>query len=370
MPTPNRLFYAVQQVGFAQLGSNTFSAAHGVQSVGITTSFNLTQVFQLGEIQIYHNIEGVPDIEITMEKVLDGYCPLFLKATKGATGTGLSGRSAVKSIIGLSLFGDTQNAASGTPVAQMVCSGMVPSQISYRFPIDGNYTEAVTFVGNNKTWVYAAPFTFSGAFTNTDSPLAISNSGGVQQRKDMLFATTVPYSGAYIDANNMLADPNCTILPCRAGGIPGISASGTNNRNSAGEYGAHVQSITISTNLGREPLFEQGRKAPFFRFATFPTEVTCEIETTSTSGDLVQATEAGIINQVDGTNLYDQSIRIATHEGLRLNLGVKNKLSSVSETGGDAGGGNVTTTYSYTTFNDLYVSHWNDDTTSIAPAQL
>ena len=55
--------------------------AHGVQSVGITTTFNLEQVFELGQLAIYENVEGTPDVEVTMSKVLDGYIPLFCLAT-------------------------------------------------------------------------------------------------------------------------------------------------------------------------------------------------------------------------------------------------------------------------------------------------
>ena len=52
----NRIFYAGQQLGFAQIGSNTFTAAHGVQSVGLNTTFNLEEVFELGQISLYENI--------------------------------------------------------------------------------------------------------------------------------------------------------------------------------------------------------------------------------------------------------------------------------------------------------------------------
>ena len=41
-------------------------------------------------------------------------------------------------------------------------------------------------------------------------------------------------------------------------------------------------------------------------------------------------------------------------------MGQKNKLSSVSYGGGDAGGGNATVTYSYTNFNDFTVMHLTD----------
>ena len=54
----NRIYYAIQQVSFGKnsagrLGTKT--AAHGLQSVGITTTFNLEQVFELGQLAIYEN---------------------------------------------------------------------------------------------------------------------------------------------------------------------------------------------------------------------------------------------------------------------------------------------------------------------------
>ena len=66
-------------------------------------------------------------------------------------------------------------------------------------------------------------------------------------------------------------------------------------------------------------------------------------------------------------------------EGLRVYLGKKNKLSSVNYAGGDAGGGNATVTYTFTTFNDFTVMHqydiagkttdwWGDRSTYLAPA--
>jgi hypothetical protein len=73
---------------------------------------------------------------------------------------------------------------------------------------------------------------------------------------------------------------------------------------------------------------------------------------------MVDATEAGLGGS--GTNLVDQVIFIAVQEGTRIDLGSKNKLSSVSYGGGDAGGGNSTCTYSYSTFNDFTVTHPSD----------
>jgi hypothetical protein len=60
-------------------------------------------------------------------------------------------------------------------------------------------------------------------------------------------------------------------------------------------------------------------------------------------------------------NLQDKTIFIricgsgAGHE-LGIDLGSKNKLTSVNYAGGDTGGGNATVTYSYQTFNKLVVT--------------
>ena len=92
----NRIFYAIQALGFAAhnvTGSGTsgpfepsgFLTAHGVQSVGLNTTFNLEQVFELGQLELYENIEGIPDIELTAQKVLDGYPLLYHLSTPAAS---------------------------------------------------------------------------------------------------------------------------------------------------------------------------------------------------------------------------------------------------------------------------------------------
>ena len=54
-----------------------------------------------------------------------------------------------------------------------------------------------------------------------------------------------------------------------------------------------------------------------------------------------------------GNNTPEECIFFYTRNGLGLDLGSKNRLSSVSYGGGDAGGGNATSTYSYVNYNDL-----------------
>ena len=77
MSTNKRIFYACQGVAITNMGDDstgltTDAMVHGLQSVGMTTNFNLEQAFQLGQLEIFENIEGTPDVEVTLEKVLDG----------------------------------------------------------------------------------------------------------------------------------------------------------------------------------------------------------------------------------------------------------------------------------------------------------
>ena len=142
------------------------------------------------------------------------------------------------------------------------------------------------------------------------------------------------------------------ILPAS---IEGITGSGYGN----GVDKAHLQSISVSTDFSREDINELGKKTPYARPAAFPIEVSCEIEAITTSGDFVNATEDGDYELygtiASGNNTGNDCIFIFTRNGLGLDLGAKNRLSSVSYGGGDAGGGNATCTYSYQNFNDLDV---------------
>ena len=116
MSNNNRIFYACQGVAIGSEGLGTYAVAnmvHGVQSVGITTNFNLEQAFELGQIEIYENIEGTPDVEITLEKVLDGYPLMYHMASTGVTGTSASGlvaRSKQKCDLRLGIFDESNNA--------------------------------------------------------------------------------------------------------------------------------------------------------------------------------------------------------------------------------------------------------------------
>ena len=340
----DRIFYATQGLGLAPNGqtevgdtsrASGFIEAHGVQSVAIDTTFNLEQVFELGQIDLYENIEGLPDIELTAQKVLDGSPLLYHLATQGATTSSLNARSKRRAFVALNIYSDVFDSASGTPETQVEMSGMFVSSLTYTLNVDGNSTEDLTLVGNNKLW-RTASFTFLPNFDNTDEPLAITSSGGVQRREDVLMAEDATGSRWPTD-------------------IPGITSSGTNVL--AGDaFGAHLQTVTISVDLGLEDLNELGQRNPYARPATFPVEITTAIDVTSSDGDRVDA----LADPVGGFNLTDQEIIVKMREGTVVDLGTKNKLASVSYGGGDAGGGNVVTTFNFSNFNILTATHPRD----------
>lgn len=335
----HRIYFAIEAFGIAPLGSTTFTAVHGLNSVGMNTRFNLEQAFELGQLSLYQNIENLPDVEQTVEKKLDGYPLVYHLATQGAPSADLAGRSNQRCMTALSLFPDTQTSASGTPIAQCTCSGMYYQSVAYRIQVEGNATEQVTLIGNNKVWSTTG-YTFTGGFLNTDSPLAPE---GIDRRQHFVMP-----SGRF---------------PTE---IPGISSSGTNDLGADGFYNCKLQSFGTSVNVGRTPLLELGHKTPYFRYAQFPAEVRTDFEILNLTGDMVSATEAGV--QGSGNNLLNQHIYVMMQEGTKIDLGTKNKLTGVNQTGSNATvqGGNMTTTFSYQTWDDFTVVHPQDPTVGLA----
>jgi len=350
----NRIHFGIRAMGIAPDGSTTYTNVHGLQSMGISTNYNLDLAQEIGQLQPYQLLEQVPDVEINTEKVLDGYPPVYCLATQQGTDASLAGRSNAKCAVATSIFTDTQNSASGNPICQLTCSGVFIGQVGFNFPTEGFFTENVTFLGTSKVWITSA-FTYTGGFLNNDQPLAISSgAGGVQRRQNLIFggpATTLDANGQVLATKGA---SRCTVLPPD---IPGISASGTNDQT-AGQYGCHVHNISVSANLGREPIYELGRRFYYFRYVSYPVQVSCDIEVTAHTGDLINVTEAGAAGS--GLNLLNRSIRIGTQEGLFIDLGVENKLNSITQAGANVDGSNMTNTFNYVTYNNFTVNHLMD----------
>ena len=131
----------------AQGSSNKYNidcafALNGVQSIGYDANFEQTPTFQIGQSETYEINEGIPQVDITISKALDGYCPVYLAATAEATTPSLFGRSPCKSTIAISYFPCTVDSATGNATSTVVFPEVQVNSISYTFGVDGVFTES------------------------------------------------------------------------------------------------------------------------------------------------------------------------------------------------------------------------------------
>lgn len=340
-------------------GVTTAKFMKGVQSVGISTTFNLEQVFQLGQLEIYQDVEDIPDIEISIEKVIDD-SQLAYQAGVGQATVGGSVEKLGTEVLRLTeiqnnkvdayitIQPETAEAAGDTGAGRTTesyvwCSGMYVSSASFSFPVDGNFTESCTLVGNHKKW-YAGGVTKKLVGAPETGPIGAAwtpptglHTGDVARRHNFSF-TSIPVS----------------IQP--TGATDGFKGD------------AVITSVSVSTDFGREKINHLGGKVPYHRYVTFPIEVTCDIEVVinDAMGQDVDALPLRDQNSGEETikfGIYDEHIDNSSGiSGTALNLrhvfdlGAKNKLSSITYGGGDTGGGNATYSYSYRNFNKLNIN--------------
>jgi hypothetical protein len=377
--TNKRVFYATQAVavgdnaatgiidswsnGSVIDGSGKVMIAHGIQSIGVSTNFNLEQIFELGQLAVYEFYEELPEIEITLEKVLDGYSLMYHCGTVGATSPTLVGRADAKADVRMAIGLDSNSYMTNgvnSGVAELYCSGMYITNVSYSLGTDGNFTESTTFIGNDKEWLLEndsdtnglllldSNGTLAAAFASdvfgADTPAGAQNS--VLRRQNVVIGSTGATYGTGVFKTQV---PN--ILE---GGSTGELPNSVYITESGGPY---LQSFSMSVDLAREDINQLGVKSPYHRYVNFPVDVTCDLEVTATAGDNVDAVATGVSN---GKNLSDHGIMIVLDDSTVFQLGRKNKLSSISYGGGDAGGGSATITYSFINSNEFAVLHSGD----------
>ena len=385
----NRVFYATQGVAVGDInatgvidsfdgttaieGGGKLMIAHGLQSIGVTTNFNLEQIFELGQLSLYENLEEIPEIEVSFEKLLDGYSLMYHCGTVQANTPTLTGRANARADVRMVVGYDTQdNIVAGdanSGVAELYCSGMYMSSVSYSLSTDGTFTESTTLVGNDKQW-----------FTGSDDAGLLTNQGSVAGAIHDAFASDVFGNDAPVTPDNSVLRRQ-NVVTGSAGMVNGnttfrtvvpdfIEGASTGATGVAGPLGTGLQtnasyiseavgvgpfltSVSISCDLGRESIQRLGKKAPYTRYVSFPVDVTCDIEVTAKGGDNIDAAE-------EANNLSNHSIQFVLDDSTVFQLGNKNKVTSVSYGGGDAGGGNATVTYSMTNSNDFVVLHSGD----------
>lgn len=348
----NRIFYAVQAVKVKPCkttdGVTTYGSERvlkGVQSVGMSTNFNLEQIYQMGQLELYDNVEEVPDIEVTLNKVLDGTRTLYNSALDGSVASssnnlGLTEIADRRCDLAIGIWDDKLAGAISGARYYVVCTGMYVSSVSYNFVTDGNFTEDLTLVGNHKKWNLSTGAGIS-SFTsgiNTDESRKVAKRWALSQD---------------------------SIIPKQAAGV--ATSGGFALSSIPDASGIHLTSLTVSCSLGRESINELGRRAPYYRYINFPVEVTSEIELVATQGDNVDADDFNSLtgcSAAAASNLYNGQMKLYVCDtnlangsvAYMIDLGEKNKLTSVNYTGGDTGGGNASITYSFQTWNTFKVS--------------
>src|SRR5580704_6264314 len=113
----------------------------------------------------------------------------------------------------ISIFSDSSSASSGTPLTQSLCSGMYFNSLNYNLPLNADFTESVTLVGNDKSWIYSN-FYFNGQFSATDD----SPASGIQRRQNVIMGSGV--SGC--------------IFPTELPGVTVVNGSGYNMDTGSG----------------------------------------------------------------------------------------------------------------------------------------
>lgn len=395
--TNKRVFYATQGVAVGDIGATSVIDSfpgdgsslidgdgkvmimHGLQSVGVTTNFNLEGLFELGQLSLYENYEEIPEIEMTLEKLLDGYSLVYHCGTVDATNPTLTGRSQaradIRMVIGYETEANIQAGGGNSGVAELYCSGMYVSSVAYNLSTEGNFTESTKFIGNNKLWINgsdtgglltnsggAIDNAFSTSVFGNDTPQGVGNS--VLRRQNVVIGST-----GKTHAGTAFRTVVPSFIEGTTTGATGVVGAGGTGLSTNCSYipdagGVYINSVSISCDLTRESNPQLGKRAPYYRYVNFPVSVTTDIEVVATAGDNIDAYEEGYpaatATVAQGKNVSNHSIQLVLDDSTVIGLGNKNKLTSVTYGGGNAGGGNAAVTYSMTNSNDLVVLHSGD----------
>ena len=301
----NRVYYASQGV---QVNGST---VQGAQSAGVTANFTLEQAFQLGKINIYDNMVTDAEAGISVSKVLDGEDTIYKLFTGSAHSCIADEASTARTIRIASNTSDAATALATGAQNCIECTGAFLSSLSYNFPVDGFATEEVSFVSDNK----------SSSSTGVVAPPA-ANTNRVSYRH-----------AVNLNASNFPSEVS----------------------------GQNVTNVSFSTDYGREAMYKLGSFNPYFRFANFPFEVTVDFTVANTGIDKTNVILTGVTAESDGQLPLKQNIKLVLDKTDNAKHGYEFtatgcRLTSVSQDGGDTGGGNASTTYSYTTYNEFCIS--------------
>jgi hypothetical protein len=269
------------RIFYAVQAASVLGSSHGIQSVSVNASVDFEQAFQLGTLQICEHLEGVPNVEISSEKSWSTAAQCWWAAAGGTTALVSANQGA-----GVSMSLANDQSATFQSSNFVSATNMSLSSWSVTFPVDGFATETVTLVGNDIDW--------SAGSVAISQPSAACTGATFKRRQDVAL----------------------------------------NSR---------AQSIAFSCDVGREELFQLGKKIPYARPATFPVECSSDWEYLAATGS------AGDNYPVDDENDVATTHSLS-YEGVAMGSA---KLAGTSYSGGDAGGGNATISFNYIGYNSL-----------------
>jgi hypothetical protein len=281
--TNKRVIYATQGVAVGDIGATSVidsypgltaasgitgtgkvMIAHGLQSASVSSNFSLEAIFELGQLALYENYEEIPEIEVSFEKVLDGYSLMYHLGTVSSTNPTLTGRSQaradVRILIGYETETSIQTGGTNSGVAELYCSGMYMNSVSYNLSTDGNFTESTSLVGNNKLWLSGSDTggllaNTSGAIANAfstdvfgnDTPQGVGNS--VLRRQNLVVGSTGKTHGG--TAFRTVVPSFIEGATTGATGIVGAGGTGlsTNCSYIPDGGGVYLNSVSVSGHL-------------------------------------------------------------------------------------------------------------------------
>lgn len=350
-----RVFYAshdVQLLNTNNLGSiegafvTTLSGGviQGAQSVGLDTNFGGSdQLFQLGRLEAYDSTLTAPEVQMTISKSLDGWPLIWHHLIGTFEPATLLDMVNAKATARLTVGNDTDefmqqnaihagNKCEGGATIEM--TGCYLTSFNYTFG-DGVFSEEITIQGASKS------ITDTNNLAPKYAPLG-----------DTQYWTSGGQGGNVLSRQNFLQSSST---------LPSLIAD------------EKISQITISGDLGGEQLFQLGSFYAVDRQSPLPVNITVQFDVIADSHDCVGvaiesvaecASPTGLTGKEpidllfcnsDGSAVYDFDFRSWENNTAKPTA----KLDSVSYSGGDTGGGNVTITYTYIVANILDIMYLN-----------
>ena len=271
------------RIFYAVQSASFLGISGGLQSISVNASVDFEQAFELGTLSICKNLEGVPNVEISTERAWQGASSSFWNTAGGDTASvsNFTGSVVMK-------VADDTSSSFATQVNFVNATSMVISSWGVTFPVDGFATETCTVVGNDINW-------YNGSGPTISTPGGACSTSTFKRRQDVALES-------------------------------------------------REQSVSFSCDVGREDLFQLGKKSPYARPATFPVECSSDWEYLATATGNRGGDTYNSASDLDATVNETKS-----YEGVSMT----GRLAGSNYSGGDAGGGNATIVYNYIGYNAL-----------------